>query len=41
MPLFLNNEDVDQLLTMKDTMEALETLYREMGDRRRRRGAAL
>ena len=32
MPLFLNNEEVDQLLTMKDTMEALETLYREMGD---------
>ena len=32
MPLFLNNEDVDQLLTMKDTMAALETLYREMGD---------
>src|SRR4029453_3955188 len=32
MPLFLNNDDVDQLLTMKDTMEALEILYREMGD---------
>jgi ornithine cyclodeaminase/alanine dehydrogenase-like protein (mu-crystallin family) len=32
MPLFLNNDDVDQLLTMKDTMEALETLYREMGE---------
>ena len=32
MPLFLNNEDVDQLLTMKDTMVALETLYRELGD---------
>jgi ornithine cyclodeaminase/alanine dehydrogenase-like protein (mu-crystallin family) len=32
MPLFLNNEDVDQLLTMKDTMEALEILYREFGE---------
>ena len=32
MPLFLNNDDVDRLLTMKDTMEALETLYREMAD---------
>ena len=32
MPLFLNNDDIDQLLTMKDTMEALEILYREMGD---------
>ena len=25
MALFLNNEEVDQLLTMKDTMEALES----------------
>jgi ornithine cyclodeaminase/alanine dehydrogenase-like protein (mu-crystallin family) len=32
MPLFLNNDDVEQLLTMRDTMEALETLYREMGE---------
>ena len=32
MALFLNNEEVDQLLTMKDTMEALEILYREMGE---------
>ena len=32
MPLFLNNEEIDQLITMKDTMEALETLYREMGE---------
>ena len=32
MPLFLNNDEVDQLLTMKDTMEALEILYSEMGD---------
>jgi alanine dehydrogenase len=31
MPLFLNNDDIDQLLTMKDTMEALEILYGEMG----------
>lgn len=31
MPLFINNDEVDQLLTMKDTMEALEILYREMG----------
>lgn len=31
MPLFINNEEIDQLLTMKDTMEALEILYREMG----------
>jgi ornithine cyclodeaminase/alanine dehydrogenase-like protein (mu-crystallin family) len=31
MPLFLNNDDIDQLLTMKDTMEALEVLYKEMG----------
>src|SRR5215471_10853958 len=32
MPLFINNEEVDQLLTMKDTMEALEILYREIGE---------
>jgi ornithine cyclodeaminase/alanine dehydrogenase-like protein (mu-crystallin family) len=32
MPLFLNNEEIDQLLTMRDTMEALEVLYREMGE---------
>ena len=32
MPLFINNDEIDQLITMKDTMEALEILYREMGD---------
>jgi alanine dehydrogenase len=32
MPLFLNNDDIEQLITMKDTMEALEILYREMGE---------
>lgn len=32
MPLFLNNDEIDQLITMKDTMEALEILYREMGE---------
>ncbi len=32
MPLFLNNDDVEQLLTMKDTMAALEILYKEMGE---------
>jgi len=32
MPLFINNGEVEQLLTMKDTMEALEILYREMGE---------
>lgn len=32
MPIFLNNDDVEQLITMKDTMAALEVLYREMGD---------
>jgi ornithine cyclodeaminase/alanine dehydrogenase-like protein (mu-crystallin family) len=32
MPLFLNNDEIDQLITMKDTMEALDILYREMGD---------
>lgn len=32
MPLFLNNEDVEQVLTMKTCMEALEILYRELGE---------
>jgi hypothetical protein len=32
MPLFLNNEEVEQLLTMKTCMDALETLYRELGE---------
>jgi ornithine cyclodeaminase/alanine dehydrogenase-like protein (mu-crystallin family) len=32
MPLFINNEEIDQLITMRDTMEALEILYREMGE---------
>ncbi len=32
MPIFLNNDEIDQLLTMKDTMAALEILYREMGE---------
>ena len=32
MPLFINNEEIEQLITMKDTMEALEILYREMGE---------
>jgi ornithine cyclodeaminase/alanine dehydrogenase-like protein (mu-crystallin family) len=31
MPLFLNNDDVERVLTMKETMAALEILYREMG----------
>ena len=31
MPLFLNNNDIEQVITMKDTMEALEILYRELG----------
>ena len=31
MPLFLNNEEVEQALTMKTCMEALENLYRELG----------
>jgi alanine dehydrogenase len=31
MPLFLNNDDVEQVISMKDTMEALEILYKEMG----------
>src|ERR1051325_9904000 len=31
MPLFLDNHDVEQVITMKDTMEALEILYRELG----------
>src|SRR4029078_3270020 len=26
------NDEIDQLITMKDTMEALEILYREMGE---------
>ena len=32
MPLFLNNDDVEKVITMKDTMEALEILYRELGE---------
>ena len=32
MPLFLNNDEITELITMKDTMEALEILYREMGE---------
>jgi len=32
MPLFLNNVDVEQVLTMKDCMDALEILYRELGE---------
>jgi alanine dehydrogenase len=32
MPLFLNNDDVERVITMKDTMEALEILYRELGE---------
>ena len=32
MPLFLNNDEIEQLITMRDTMESLETLYREMGE---------
>lgn len=32
MPLLINNEEIEQLLTMRDTMEALEVLYKEMGD---------
>jgi len=31
MPLFLNNDDVERVITMKETMAALEILYREMG----------
>jgi ornithine cyclodeaminase/alanine dehydrogenase-like protein (mu-crystallin family) len=31
MPLFLNNEEVEQALTMKTCMEALDILYRELG----------
>ena len=27
MPLFLNNDDIEQVITMKDTMESLEILY--------------
>jgi alanine dehydrogenase len=30
MPLLINNDEVEQLLTMKDTMEGLEILYGEM-----------
>ncbi len=32
MPLFLDNHDVEQLLSMKTCMEALEILYRELGE---------
>jgi ornithine cyclodeaminase/alanine dehydrogenase-like protein (mu-crystallin family) len=32
MPLFLSNEEIGQVVTMKDTMEALEILYRELGE---------
>ena len=32
MPLFLNNDDIERVITMKETMAALEILYREMGD---------
>ena len=32
MPLFLNNDEIAELITMRDTMEALEILYREMGE---------
>jgi alanine dehydrogenase len=32
MPLFLNNDEIAKLISMKDTMEALEILYREMGE---------
>src|SRR5437870_8999534 len=32
MPLFLNNDDIEKVITMKDTMEALEILYRELGE---------
>jgi ornithine cyclodeaminase/alanine dehydrogenase-like protein (mu-crystallin family) len=32
MPLFLNNDDVEKVITMKDTMAALEILYRELGE---------
>ena len=31
MPLFLNNEEVAQVLTMKTCMDALDILYRELG----------
>ncbi len=31
MPLFLSNEDVEQVLTMKTCMEALDVLYGELG----------
>jgi len=32
MPLFLSNDDIEQVITMKETMAALETLYREMAE---------
>src|SRR3972149_5118843 len=32
MPLFLNNDDVERVITMKETMAALEILYKEMGE---------
>jgi ornithine cyclodeaminase/alanine dehydrogenase-like protein (mu-crystallin family) len=32
MPLFLNNDDVERVITMKETMAALEVLYKEMGE---------
>jgi ornithine cyclodeaminase/alanine dehydrogenase-like protein (mu-crystallin family) len=32
MPLFLNNDEIAELITMKDTMASLEILYREMGE---------
>ncbi len=32
MPLFLNNDEVEKALTMKDCMGALEILYRELGE---------
>jgi hypothetical protein len=41
MPLFINNDEIDQLITMKDTMEALEILYQEMGEGSAGNGAAL
>lgn len=34
MPLLLSNEEVEQVLTMEVCLEALETLYREIGDGR-------
>ena len=32
MPLFLNNDDIEHLLTMKTCMDALEIVYRELGE---------